>query len=166
VKNGFSFGLAVDVSDVKSQFSFGSGSAVSSTQKADSDTKIASPFSSLFLALTGESSVSAIFLCQRGSTEEGRSCWRSEEGKRIRRSKQHLRTALRFSDYSDRCVGKLYLKKINDFDRIQLIVHAGLSNILLNLILTSGLPASRMGKNNVTLVCIPTPDTKPPPVPI
>jgi nuclear pore complex protein Nup50 len=59
-----------------------------------------------------------------------------------------------------------YLKKIDDSDKIQLIVCAdtNLGNILLNLILTSGLPASRMGKNNVMLVCISTPDAKPPPV--
>jgi nuclear pore complex protein Nup50 len=65
-------------------------------------------------------------------------------------------------------VGKLYLEKIDDSDKIQLIVRAdtNLGNILLNLILTRGLPASRMGKNNVMLVCIPTPDAKLSPVSI
>lgn len=69
------------------------------------------------------------------------------------------------NDYTDRGVGTLYLKKVEDSEKIQCIVRAetSLGNILLNLILTEGLPASRLGKNNVMLVCIPTPESKPPP---
>lgn len=69
------------------------------------------------------------------------------------------------NDYADRGVGTLYLKKVEDSEKIQCIVRAetSLGNILLNLILTQGLPASRLGKNNVMLVCIPTPESKPPP---
>lgn len=67
------------------------------------------------------------------------------------------------ADFADRGVGTLYIKKVDD--KIQMIVRAdtNLGNILLNIMLASGLPASRMGKNNVMLVCIPTPDAKPPP---
>lgn len=66
-------------------------------------------------------------------------------------------------DYADRGIGTLYIKKVDD--KIQMIVRAdtNLGNILLNIMLTNGLPASRLGKNNVMLVCIPTPDAKPPP---
>lgn len=68
------------------------------------------------------------------------------------------------SDYSDRGVGMLYIKKVDD-GKIQMIVRAdtNLGNILLNIILVDGLPCSRMGKNNVMVVCVPTPDAKPPP---
>ena len=38
-----------------------------------------------------------------------------------------------------------------------------LGNILLNIMIVEGLPTSRLGKNNVMVVCIPTPDAKPPP---
>lgn len=66
-------------------------------------------------------------------------------------------------DFADRGVGTLYIKKVDE--KIQMLVRAdtNLGNILLNIMLASGLPASRMGKNNVMLVCIPTPDAKPPP---
>lgn len=69
------------------------------------------------------------------------------------------------SDYSDRGVGTLYLKKVEDTNKVQLIVRAdtNLGNILLNIMVVEGLPVSRMGKNNVMIVCIPTPDSKPPP---
>ncbi|CAO1413603.1 unnamed protein product [Diamesa serratosioi] len=69
------------------------------------------------------------------------------------------------SDYSDRGVGTLYLKKVEDTNKVQLIVRAdtNLGNILLNVMVVEGLPVSRTGKNNVLIVCIPTPDSKPPP---
>lgn len=68
------------------------------------------------------------------------------------------------ADYSDRGVGTVFLKKVED--KLQMIVRAdtNLGNILLNIIISGGLPVSRMGKNNVMVVCIPTPDSKPPPV--
>lgn len=66
-------------------------------------------------------------------------------------------------DYKDRGTGTLYLKKVTD-DKVQLIVRAdtNLGNILLNILLTSGVPAKRL-KNNVVLVCIPTPESDPKP---
>lgn len=70
------------------------------------------------------------------------------------------------SDYSDRGVGTVFLKKVED--KLQMIVRAdtNLGNILLNIIISEGLPCSRMGKNNVMIVCVPTPESKPPPVPV
>lgn len=69
-------------------------------------------------------------------------------------------------DYSDRGVGTLFLKKVED--KVQLLVRAdtNLGNILLNIIVSEGLPVSRMGKNNVMVMCVPTPESKPPPVPV
>ncbi|CRL02505.1 CLUMA_CG015225, isoform A [Clunio marinus] len=68
------------------------------------------------------------------------------------------------TDYADRGIGTLYIKKIEDL-KIQLIVRAdtNLGNILLNILIIDGLPVSRVGKNNVMVVCIPTPESKPPP---
>lgn len=68
------------------------------------------------------------------------------------------------SDYNDRGVGTLYIKKV-DASKIQMIVRAdtNLGNIIFNIMIVEGLPVSRMGKNNVMVVCIPTPDAKPPP---
>lgn len=66
-------------------------------------------------------------------------------------------------DYKDRGTGTLYLKNVKD-NKVQLIVRAdtNLGNILLNILLTSGVPAKRL-KNNVVLVCIPTPESDPKP---
>lgn len=70
------------------------------------------------------------------------------------------------NDYADRGVGTLFLKKVDD--KVQLVVRAdtNLGNILLNIILQEGLPTSRLGKNNVMIVCVPMPDSKPPPIPV
>lgn len=67
-------------------------------------------------------------------------------------------------DFSDRGVGTLYLKPVKDSEKTQLLVRAdtNLGKILINLILSEGIPSQRMGKNNVMMVCIPTPEeTKP-----
>ncbi|XP_047989405.1 nuclear pore complex protein Nup50 [Leguminivora glycinivorella] len=68
-------------------------------------------------------------------------------------------------NFADRGVGTLYIKKIEESGKYQLLVRANtnLGNVMLNLILASAIPTQRMGKNNVMMVCIPTPDTKPPP---
>ncbi|XP_017126356.1 nuclear pore complex protein Nup50 [Drosophila elegans] len=66
-------------------------------------------------------------------------------------------------DFGDRGVGTLYLKPVKDSEKTQLLVRAdtNLGNILVNLILSEGIPCQRMGKNNVMMVCVPTPeDTK------
>ncbi|XP_063823268.1 nuclear pore complex protein Nup50 [Ostrinia nubilalis] len=71
-------------------------------------------------------------------------------------------------NFVDKGVGTLYIKKVEDSSKHQLLVRANtnLGNVLVNLILSSAIPTQRMGKNNVMLVCIPTPDAKPPPTPI
>lgn len=63
-------------------------------------------------------------------------------------------------DFGDRGVGTLYLKPVKDSEKIQLLVRAdtNLGNILVNLILSKGIPCQRMGKNNVLMVCVPTPE--------
>lgn len=68
------------------------------------------------------------------------------------------------SEFSDRGVGTLFIKKVED-SKIQLIVRndTNLGKILLNIMIVENLPVSRSGKNNVMVVCIPTPDAKPPP---
>ncbi|XP_037297392.1 LOW QUALITY PROTEIN: nuclear pore complex protein Nup50-like [Manduca sexta] len=71
------------------------------------------------------------------------------------------------ANFVDKGVGTLYLK-IDNTDKHQLLVRANttLGNVLLNLRLSSAIPTQRMGKNNVMLVCIPTPEAKPPPTPV
>ena len=71
-------------------------------------------------------------------------------------------------NFVDKGVGTLYIKKVEESGKHQLLVRANtnLGTILVNLILVSAIPTQRMGKNNVMLVCIPTPDSKPPPTPI
>uniref|UniRef100_A0A6G4ZZX2 Putative nuclear pore complex component n=1 Tax=Rhipicephalus microplus TaxID=6941 RepID=A0A6G4ZZX2_RHIMP len=61
------------------------------------------------------------------------------------------------SSYIERGVGNLYIKPHND--KYQLLIRADtrLGNILLNIMLAQSLPVSRLGKNNVGLVCIPNP---------
>lgn len=69
------------------------------------------------------------------------------------------------NEYVERGVGMLYIKSLEDGTKSQLLVRAdtNLGNVLLNIRLSEGIPATRMGKNNVMLICMPTPDSKPPP---
>lgn len=69
------------------------------------------------------------------------------------------------SNFVDKGVGTLYVKKIEESGKHQLLVRANtnLGTVSLNMILSSSIPIQRLGKNNVMLVCIPTPDYKPPP---
>lgn len=70
--------------------------------------------------------------------------------------------------FTDRGVGTLHIKPVKDADKTQVIIRAGttLGTILLNIMLTESVPLQRMGKNNVMMICIPTPDSKPPPTSI
>uniref|UniRef100_A0A182VTJ3 RanBD1 domain-containing protein n=1 Tax=Anopheles minimus TaxID=112268 RepID=A0A182VTJ3_9DIPT len=65
--------------------------------------------------------------------------------------------------YSDRGVGTLHVKMVDG--KVQVLVRAdtSLGNILLNIILNESVPLQRLGKNNVMMICLPTPDAKPPP---
>lgn len=68
-------------------------------------------------------------------------------------------------NFVDKGVGTLYVKKIEESGKHQLLVRANtnLGTVTLNMILSASIPMQRLGKNNVMLVCIPTPDHKPPP---
>lgn len=52
--------------------------------------------------------------------------------------------------------------------KMQLIVRAetALGNLLLNTLLTQSIPTKRMNSNTIMLVCLPMPDSLPPPVPV
>ncbi|KYN38402.1 Nuclear pore complex protein Nup50 [Trachymyrmex septentrionalis] len=69
------------------------------------------------------------------------------------------------SVYTDRGIGMLYLKPTPN-GKTQLIVRANtaLGNLLLNTLLTQSIPTKRMNKNTIMLVCLPMPDSSPPPV--
>lgn len=71
-------------------------------------------------------------------------------------------------NFVDKGVGTMYIKKVEETGKFQLLARANtnLGNVLLNLILSSSIPTQRLGKNNVMMVCIPTPDAKPPPTPV
>lgn len=62
------------------------------------------------------------------------------------------------SEFKEKGVGTLHLKQTGE-DKTQMIIRAdtNLGNILLNIILQSSIPCSRVGKNNVMLVCVPNP---------
>ncbi|CAG9826886.1 unnamed protein product [Diabrotica balteata] len=70
--------------------------------------------------------------------------------------------------FGDRGVGNLYLKPIPDSEKVQMIVRAdtNLGNLLLNCILSESIPTKRLGTKDVMLVCVPTPESEPPPVPV
>ncbi|XP_034019626.1 nuclear pore complex protein Nup50 [Thalassophryne amazonica] len=73
------------------------------------------------------------------------------------------------SEFKEKGVGTLHLKETLE-GKTQMIIRAdtNLGNILLNIIVSASMPCSRVGKNNVMVVCIPNPpiEDKKPPVPI
>ncbi|CAA9997363.1 unnamed protein product [Nesidiocoris tenuis] len=68
-------------------------------------------------------------------------------------------------DYTERGVGTLYVKPVND--KFQVVVRAdtSLGNLLVNIVLTESMPMKRLGKNNVLLVCVPVPGQDAKPIP-
>lgn len=62
------------------------------------------------------------------------------------------------SEFKEKGVGTLHLKQ-NDDGKVQMIIRAdtNLGNILLNIIVQASMPCSRVGKNNVMVVCVPNP---------
>ena len=56
----------------------------------------------------------------------------------------------------------LYLKSV-DGGKTQLLIRAdtNLGNVLLNILLNPSMPTTRVGKNNVMLVCVPNPPVDP-----
>lgn len=71
-------------------------------------------------------------------------------------------------EFGDRGVGNLFLKPVPDSDKVQLIVRAdtNVGNLTCNFILSKSIPIQRLGKKDVMLICLPTPEHKPPPVPV
>lgn len=65
--------------------------------------------------------------------------------------------------FVDHGVGFLFLKLVGDEKKCQMIVRANnkLATIMVNVLLSSSIPIQLMGKNNVMLVCCPTPESKP-----
>nr|XP_043871895.1 nuclear pore complex protein Nup50 [Solea senegalensis]XP_043871896.1 nuclear pore complex protein Nup50 [Solea senegalensis] len=62
------------------------------------------------------------------------------------------------TEFKDKGVGTLHLKNLDE-GKTQMVIRAdtNLGNILLNIVLQSSMPCSRMGKNNVMVVCVPNP---------
>merc|ERR1712203_7205 len=60
--------------------------------------------------------------------------------------------------YVEKGVGMLYIKPVEG-EKHQLLIRANtnLGNVLLNILLSSQIPTTRVGKNNVMLVCVPNP---------
>ena len=65
-------------------------------------------------------------------------------------------------EYKEKGVGMLYLKSVEG-NKTQLLVRAdtNLGNVLLNILLSSQMPTTRVGKNNVMIVCVPNPPIDP-----
>lgn len=70
-------------------------------------------------------------------------------------------------NFTDRGIGTLFLKPTPN-EKTQLLVRAetSLGNLLLNTLLTESIPTKRMNKNTIMLVCLPMPESTPPPVPV
>ncbi|XP_069576697.1 nuclear pore complex protein Nup50 isoform X1 [Brachyistius frenatus] len=62
------------------------------------------------------------------------------------------------AEFKEKGVGTLHLKE-TDEGKTQMIIRAdtNLGNILLNVLVNSSMPCSRLGKNNVMVVCVPNP---------
>ena len=61
--------------------------------------------------------------------------------------------------YTDRGIGNLFIKPINDGESTQLIVRADtkLANILLNVKLSKSLPITKVNPKDVSYLCMPNP---------
>ncbi|KAM3588040.1 uncharacterized protein V6R79_019681 [Siganus canaliculatus] len=72
-------------------------------------------------------------------------------------------------EFKEKGVGTLHLKATEE-GKTQMIIRAdtNLGNILLNILLQASMPCSRLGKNNVMVVCVPNPpvDDKSPSSPV
>ncbi|KAM4712249.1 nuclear pore complex protein Nup50 isoform 1-T2 [Anableps anableps] len=73
------------------------------------------------------------------------------------------------SEFKEKGVGTLHLKRTAE-GKTQMIVRAdtNLGNILLNILVPPTMPCSRVGKNNVMVICVPNPpvDDKNPSTPV
>lgn len=67
--------------------------------------------------------------------------------------------------FTDRGVATLHIKIVEDKKKIQVMARANtpLGTVLLNVLLTPSFPLQKMKKNNILMICLPTPDAQPPP---
>lgn len=59
--------------------------------------------------------------------------------------------------YADRGVGQLYLKPSGSKTQLLIRADTAISQVLLNILITSVTPIQRQGKNNIMVMCIPNP---------
>ncbi|DAA29012.1 nuclear pore complex protein Nup50 isoform X1 [Bos taurus] len=140
-------------------FSFSSGNSSLFGKDTTQSKPVSSPFSTKTLESQAESGSNE---CKGGDEEE------NDEPPKV------VVTEVKEDDafYSKKC--KLFYKKENEFkekgvgtlhlkptanQKTQLLVRAdtNLGNILLNILIVPSMPCTRMGKNNVLIVCVPNP---------
>lgn len=61
------------------------------------------------------------------------------------------------NEFKEKGVGTLYLKSTANQKTRLLVQDTKLDNILLNILIPPDMPCTRMGKNNVLIVCVPNP---------
>ncbi|XP_064634605.1 nuclear pore complex protein Nup50-like isoform X2 [Lineus longissimus] len=71
-------------------------------------------------------------------------------------------TADGVKEWVEKGIGNLHLKE-TEGGKTQLLIRAdtNLGNVLLNILLSDSIPLSRQGKNNVNMMCIPSPPVDP-----
>lgn len=166
-KKSFSFGLSGAASaketEEKKPFSFGLSGAAGSKESEEKK-----PFS---FGLSGSSQGSGLFGAT-GSTGGASSQSNKDDEEyvppkpEVKEIKEDdalysIRCKLYYQkegSWTERGVGNLHLKPVAE-TKTQLLIRAdtNLGNILLNVMLSATIPASRQGKNNVFLVCVPNP---------
>ncbi|XP_044041981.1 LOW QUALITY PROTEIN: nuclear pore complex protein Nup50 [Siniperca chuatsi] len=160
----FNFGQKVDGSVLGSlgskttppSFSFSSSSASSSQTSL-----FGAPGSAAPLSFSGKTSVDAKPAAENGDEESEEPP--KPEVKEVKEddafySKKCKLFYKKDSEFKEKGVGTLHLKKIEE-GKTQMIIRAdtNLGNILLNIIVQASMPCSRVGKNNVMVVCVPNP---------
>ena len=168
-ESGFSFGASTEVSKpiaASSPFSFGTSSASAGVGSGF----VAAPATGGFSFGGFGSSAAAQ---PAGNTEKKEEAEDEEDKPPVVEVKQVEETDALYSkkcklfykkdgSYVEKGVGMLYLKSV-DGGKTQLLVRAdtNLGNVLLNILLSPGMATTRVGKNNVMLVCIPNPPVDP-----
>jgi len=134
----FSFGQTNTSSSSSTGFSFGQGSTTNSTECKDDDRKEEEEDQPPVVEVKQVEENDAIYdkKCKLFYKKDG--------------------------NYVEKGVGMLYLKKV-DGGRTQLLIRAdtNLGNVLLNILLSPQIPTTRVGKNNVMLICVPHPPIDP-----
>uniref|UniRef100_A0A8C8ZQL7 Nuclear pore complex protein Nup50 n=1 Tax=Prolemur simus TaxID=1328070 RepID=A0A8C8ZQL7_PROSS len=162
----FNFGKKIDSSVLGSLssgpvagFSFSSGNASLFGKDTTQSKLVSSPFSTKTLESQAEGGSNE---CKGGDEEE------NEEPPKVEVTEVKEEDAF----YSKKC--KLFYKKDNEFkekgvgtlhlkptanQKTRLLVWAdtNLGNILLNVLIPPNMPCTRIGKNNVLIVCVPNP---------